>query len=97
MPSVTHEPFHRLYFPVDGRLTADFSHCTVTPNQLRWRPFPIPSVVGGGKGGGGGSAAANGNGKQQHKHPQHNHPEEQDGVDFVPVSYTHLTLPTKLL
>jgi homogentisate 1,2-dioxygenase len=28
---------------VDGRLTADFSHCTVTPNQLRWRPFPIPA------------------------------------------------------
>jgi len=23
-------------------LTADFSHGVVTPNQLRWRPFPIP-------------------------------------------------------
>jgi homogentisate 1,2-dioxygenase len=24
-------------------LTADFRQGTVTPNQLRWKPFPIPS------------------------------------------------------
>lgn len=41
-PSVTHEPFHPINFPVEN-LTADFSHGVVTPNQLRWRPFPIPS------------------------------------------------------
>ncbi|KAG2428612.1 hypothetical protein HYH02_014313 [Chlamydomonas schloesseri] len=41
-PSVTHEPFHPINFP-NETLTADFSGGTVTPNQLRWRPFPIPS------------------------------------------------------
>ena len=40
-PSVTHEPFHPVSFPPEG-LTADFSRGVVTPNQLRWRPFPIP-------------------------------------------------------
>jgi len=24
-------------------LTADFTHGVVTPNQLRWRPFPLPA------------------------------------------------------
>lgn len=41
-PSVTHEPFHPLNFPAE-KLTADFSAGVVTPNQLRWRPFAIPS------------------------------------------------------
>jgi hypothetical protein len=40
-PSVTHEPFHPLNFPSEA-LTSDFSRGVVTPNQLRWRPFPIP-------------------------------------------------------
>ncbi|GIL72055.1 hypothetical protein Vretimale_540 [Volvox reticuliferus] len=40
-PSVTHEPFHPVNFPNES-LTADFAAGTVTPNQLRWRPFPIP-------------------------------------------------------
>lgn len=39
-PSVTHEPFQPLSFPSET-LTADFSRAIVTPNQLRWRPFPI--------------------------------------------------------
>jgi len=41
-PSVTHEPFHPLNFPAET-LTADFASGVVTPNQLRWRPFSIPS------------------------------------------------------
>lgn len=41
-PSVTHEPFHPLNFPAE-QLTADFSLGVVTPNQLRWRPLPIPA------------------------------------------------------
>lgn len=41
-PSVTHEPFHPLDFPAET-LTSDFDRCIVTPNQLRWRPFPIPT------------------------------------------------------
>uniref|UniRef100_A0A7S0R9Z4 homogentisate 1,2-dioxygenase n=1 Tax=Chlamydomonas leiostraca TaxID=1034604 RepID=A0A7S0R9Z4_9CHLO len=44
-PSVTHEPFHPTAFPCET-LTADFSTGMVTPNQLRWRPFPIPSEPG---------------------------------------------------
>lgn len=42
-PSVTHEPFHPLSFPPET-LTADFSRsrAVVTPNQLRWKPFPLP-------------------------------------------------------
>ncbi|KAL6770098.1 hypothetical protein ACKKBG_A33590 [Auxenochlorella protothecoides x Auxenochlorella symbiontica] len=40
-PSVTHEPFHPLNFPVET-LSANFTTGTITPNQLRWRPFPIP-------------------------------------------------------
>ena len=40
-PSVTHEPFHPLCFPSET-LTADFLRCVVTPNQLRWKPFPLP-------------------------------------------------------
>lgn len=40
-PSVTHQPFQPLSFPSET-LTADFSRAVVTPNQLRWRPFPIP-------------------------------------------------------
>ena len=36
-----HEPFHS-NFPNEC-LTADTSHCTITPNQLRWRPFPVPT------------------------------------------------------
>lgn len=42
---VTHEPFHPHSFPCET-LTADFSQGVVTPNQLRWRPFPIPSEPG---------------------------------------------------
>lgn len=41
-PSVTHQPFRPMCFPSET-LTADFSRAVVTPNQLRWRPFPIPS------------------------------------------------------
>lgn len=41
-PSVTHQPFQPLCFPPET-LTADFSRAVVTPNQLRWRPFPIPA------------------------------------------------------
>ena len=66
-PSVTHEPFHPLDFPVE-QLTGlqlnspdvsancavyalqqayaaagDFDRGVITPNQLRWRPFAIPS------------------------------------------------------
>lgn len=41
-PSVTHEPFHPLNFPAET-LTADFAQGVVTPNQLRWRPFTIPT------------------------------------------------------
>jgi homogentisate 1,2-dioxygenase len=40
-PSVTHKPFRPLSFPSET-LTADFSRAVVTPNQLRWRPFPMP-------------------------------------------------------
>jgi homogentisate 1,2-dioxygenase len=40
-PSVTHTPFHPVNFP-NETLTADFAAGAVTPNQLRWRPFPIP-------------------------------------------------------
>lgn len=39
------EPFHPHSFPCET-LTADFSTGVVTPNQLRWRPFPIPSEPG---------------------------------------------------
>ncbi|KAF5830236.1 RmlC-like cupin domain-containing protein [Dunaliella salina] len=45
MPSVTHEPFHPHSFPNES-LTADFSGGVITPNQLRWRPFPIPGEPG---------------------------------------------------
>lgn len=31
-----------LNFPAEN-LTADFSQGIVTPNQLRWKPFPFPS------------------------------------------------------
>ncbi|KAG2501039.1 hypothetical protein HYH03_000858 [Edaphochlamys debaryana] len=41
-PSVTHEPFHPAPFPNDN-LTADFTAGHITPNQLRWRPFPVPT------------------------------------------------------
>ena len=41
-PSVTHEPFKPISFP-SQTLVADFSNCIVTPNQLRWRPFPLPT------------------------------------------------------
>lgn len=44
-PSVTHEPFHPDSFP-NETLTSDFSTGVVTPNQLRWRPFPIPTQPG---------------------------------------------------
>lgn len=41
-PSVTHQPFRPLSFPSET-LTADFSRGgVITPNQLRWKPFPIP-------------------------------------------------------
>jgi len=41
-PSVTHEPFHPLEFPVDT-IMSDFSNAAVTPNQLRWRPLAVPA------------------------------------------------------
>ena len=41
-PSVTHEPFHPLDFAAEA-LTADFAHAPLTPNQMRWRPFAIPT------------------------------------------------------
>uniref|UniRef100_A0A061RTT2 homogentisate 1,2-dioxygenase n=1 Tax=Tetraselmis sp. GSL018 TaxID=582737 RepID=A0A061RTT2_9CHLO len=41
-PSVTHNPFHPLDFPVET-IVSDFRDAAVTPNQLRWRPFPTPS------------------------------------------------------
>ena len=38
-PSVTHEPF--VPAPsLNELMVSDFSNCTVTPNQIRWRPFP---------------------------------------------------------
>ena len=40
-PSVVHEPFHAMDFP-NQCLLADSSKCTITPNQLRWRAFPVP-------------------------------------------------------
>eukprot|EP00798_Chlamydomonas_sp_ICE-L_P002092 gene2092-18147_t len=43
-PSVTHEPFHPLDFAT-GTLTSNFSNGIVTPNQIRWMPFPIPSEI----------------------------------------------------
>ena len=42
-PSVTHEPFHPVSFPVEN-LTANFSAGAVTPNQLRWRPWQVPDA-----------------------------------------------------
>jgi homogentisate 1,2-dioxygenase len=42
LPSVTHAPFAPLE-PPHARLTADFSACAATPNQLRWRPQPLPA------------------------------------------------------
>ncbi|KAG1652959.1 hypothetical protein FOA52_008495 [Chlamydomonas sp. UWO 241] len=41
-PLVTHEPYRPLNFPAEN-LTAEFSTGIVTPNQLRWKPFPYPS------------------------------------------------------
>lgn len=41
-PSVTHQPFHPLNFPVNS-IASDFVGAVVTPNQLRWRPFHIPT------------------------------------------------------
>jgi homogentisate 1,2-dioxygenase len=43
--SMPAEPFHPHPFP-NETLTADFSTSVVTPNQLRWRPIPIPSEPG---------------------------------------------------
>lgn len=40
---MTHEPFHPLEFS-NEQLTSSFTvEGTVTPNQLRWKPFPVPS------------------------------------------------------
>ena len=41
-PSATHRPFH----PIDARLvrSGPFNEAPPTPNQLRWRPIPIPSA-----------------------------------------------------
>ncbi|GFR40186.1 hypothetical protein Agub_g745 [Astrephomene gubernaculifera] len=44
-PSVTHQPFHPVDFPQQA-LSAHFSAASsalLTPNQLRWRPFPLPA------------------------------------------------------
>ena len=41
-PSVTHEPFHPLDFASEV-FSGDFARALVTPNQLRWRPFSVPS------------------------------------------------------
>eukprot|EP00873_Tetraselmis_striata_P029994 jgi/Tetstr1/450258/TSEL_037294.t2 len=40
-PSVTHEPFHPMDFPMET-IVSDFADAPVTPNQLRWRPPAIP-------------------------------------------------------
>lgn len=39
---MTHEPFHPLDFASEG-FSGDFERALVTPNQLRWRPFSVPS------------------------------------------------------
>ena len=41
-PSVTHEPFHPLDFASEV-FSGDFERALVTPNQLRWRPFSVPT------------------------------------------------------
>lgn len=43
-PSVTHEPFKPLH-PPSATLTSDFTDATTTatPNQLRWKPPPMPT------------------------------------------------------
>ena len=45
-PSVTHEPFHPIEF-ANSKIISNFSdggsHLVVTPNQMRWYPFEIPS------------------------------------------------------
>ncbi|KAK9846297.1 hypothetical protein WJX81_001152 [Elliptochloris bilobata] len=41
-PSVTHEPFHPLDFASEV-FSGDFACALITPNQLRWRPFSVPS------------------------------------------------------
>lgn len=39
-PGAVHMPFRRID---NGRMTNDFGATVATPNQLRWRPLPIPS------------------------------------------------------
>jgi len=41
LPQCVHKPFK----PIDnGLLTNDFSKAVITPNQLRWKPFPLPAA-----------------------------------------------------
>jgi len=71
---------------VDGRLTADFAHCTVTPNQLRWRPFPIPQRAAAPANGGGGAAAPprpDGVVEGEDEGEDDEDEDEEQGVDFV--------------
>jgi homogentisate 1,2-dioxygenase len=42
-PSAKHTPFKETP-ERNPRLLADFAKCTVTPNQLRWDPFPLPTA-----------------------------------------------------
>jgi homogentisate 1,2-dioxygenase len=42
LPSVVHDPFNPIKIPNEC-LTANSSVCVVTPNQLRWRCFPMPT------------------------------------------------------
>lgn len=45
-PSVTHSPFQPCHETLHTRLTADFTdkETEATPNQLRWKPPPIPEI-----------------------------------------------------
>jgi homogentisate 1,2-dioxygenase len=40
-PSVTHRPFSKLD---NGLITNDFSKSEPNPNQLRWKPIPVPDA-----------------------------------------------------
>jgi len=40
-PSVCHTPLEEVE---PGKIVADFSNCVIEPNQLRWKPFPLPKA-----------------------------------------------------
>ncbi|KAL3123761.1 hypothetical protein niasHT_009974 [Heterodera trifolii] len=42
-PSVLHRPFRRL--EGNGRFTNDFAQFVPNPNQMRWKPHPMPNLV----------------------------------------------------